>query len=199
MTSVRTLPWDWYPGTIPENVTLDEEAYIESSQSFVRYRSQLPEGLRIGKGTGIYLGTMFDLGPASRVELGAYVLMHGAWIISDAAISVGDYTMISWCVLFMDTYRLPLHPLERRRVLKRAAQHEERRLDGRGEARPIVIGRYVWIGFEVCVLPGVTIGDGAIVAARSVVTTDVPPYSIVAGNPARIIRELREEERPHGH
>jgi virginiamycin A acetyltransferase len=51
-----------------------------------------------------------------------------------------------------------------------------------------IIGNDVWIGYEALVMPGVTIGDGAIVSARSVVTADVPPYTIVGGNPARPIR-----------
>ena len=57
--------------------------------------------------------------------------------------------------------------------------------DNRGD---IVIGNDVWIGYEAVVLAGVTIGDGAIVAARAVVTKDVPPYTIVGGVPARPIR-----------
>ncbi len=52
----------------------------------------------------------------------------------------------------------------------------------------IVVGNDVWIGYEAVILSGVTIGDGAIVAARSVVTKDVPPYTIVGGAPARPIR-----------
>ena len=51
-----------------------------------------------------------------------------------------------------------------------------------------VVGNDVWIGQEAMILPGVTIGDGAIVAARSVVSADVPPYAVVAGNPARLTR-----------
>jgi len=51
-----------------------------------------------------------------------------------------------------------------------------------------VVGNDVWIGMEAVIMPGVTIGDGAIVAARSVVTHDVAPYAIVAGNPARQVR-----------
>lgn len=52
-----------------------------------------------------------------------------------------------------------------------------------------VIGNDVWLGHESVVMPGVTIGDGSIIGARSVVTKDVPPYSIVGGNPAKIIRK----------
>jgi virginiamycin A acetyltransferase len=51
-----------------------------------------------------------------------------------------------------------------------------------------VVGNDVWIGMEAIIMPGVTIGDGAIVAAKSVVTHDVPPYAIVAGNPAKVVK-----------
>jgi virginiamycin A acetyltransferase len=51
-----------------------------------------------------------------------------------------------------------------------------------------VVGNDVWIGQEATIMPGVTIGDGAIIAAKSVVTADVPPYAIVGGNPAKLIR-----------
>jgi virginiamycin A acetyltransferase len=51
-----------------------------------------------------------------------------------------------------------------------------------------VIGHDVWLGHESLILPGVTIGSGAIVAARAVVSQDVPPYAVVAGNPARLVR-----------
>ena len=55
----------------------------------------------------------------------------------------------------------------------------------------VVIGNNVWIGEKATILPNVTIGDGAVVAANSVVTKDVPPYCIVAGNPARIIKQVK--------
>ena len=57
-----------------------------------------------------------------------------------------------------------------------------------------VIGNDVWIGQDALILPGVRIGDGAIIGARSVVGSDVAPYSIVAGNPARLIRKRFDEE-----
>lgn len=55
--------------------------------------------------------------------------------------------------------------------------------------KPITIGNGVWIGAEAIICPGVTIGDGAVVAAGAVVTKDVPPWSVVGGNPAKFIKE----------
>lgn len=57
-----------------------------------------------------------------------------------------------------------------------------------------IIGNDVWIGHEAMIMPGVKIADGAIIGARSVVTQDVPPYSIVAGNPARMIKRRFDDE-----
>lgn len=61
----------------------------------------------------------------------------------------------------------------------------------RGDTR---IGNDVWLGYSSTVMPGVTIGDGAVVAALSVVTKDVPPYAIVAGSPARVVRRRLSEK-----
>ena len=57
----------------------------------------------------------------------------------------------------------------------------------------IVIGNDVWIGFEATLMPGVQVGDGAVIAAKSVVASDVPPYAVVGGNPARVIRFRHSE------
>ena len=198
MDSTRTLPWDWYPGTIPENVVLDDTAYVETTFSFGLYRSEAQVGVRLGRGASTYGGTMFDVGSHGRVTLGNYVLLNGARIICDAEIEIGDYTLISWNVVLMDTYRLPFDPIERQRQLEFVSGRFPRYIDGELLAQPIRIGRNVWIGFDACVLPGVTIGEGAIVGARSVVTQDVPPYSVVAGNPARLIKYLEMQDKNDG-
>ena len=77
---------------------------------------------------------------------------------------------------------------------------EEWRLDKKNVASAwdnkgdIIIGNDVWIGYEAVIMAGVHIGDGAVIAARAVVTKDVPPYTIVGGTPARKIRMRFEEE-----
>jgi acetyltransferase-like isoleucine patch superfamily enzyme len=194
MSTARKLSWDWFPGTIPENVIVDNTAYIETSFSFQFFRSTRPGGVVYGRGASTYLGTMFDVGPSGRVTLGNYALVHGARIICDAEVSIGDYALISWNVVLMDTYRVPFDPRERRKELELVPTRALRLACAGVPAKPIRIERNVWIGFDVCVLPGVTIGEGSIVGARSVVTADVPPFTIVAGNPARMIRKLEPQE-----
>jgi acetyltransferase-like isoleucine patch superfamily enzyme len=194
VTARRTLPWDWHDGTVPENVSVDESAYLETSYSFLLYRSELPQGVRIGRGSTTCKGTMFDVGPQGRVMIGDFSLIHGAWFICDSRIEVGDYALISWNVVFMDTYGVSLDPAERRKQLESLPFGSSRRMPRGAPAKPIRIGRNVWVGFDCVVLPGVTIGDGSVVGARSVVTEDVPPYTVVAGNPARMIRKLENDE-----
>jgi acetyltransferase-like isoleucine patch superfamily enzyme len=87
----------------------------------------------------------------------------------------------------------------RRRELELVPAREKRIACAEVAAKPIRIERNVWIGFESCILPGVTLGEGSIVGARSVVTESVPPFTIVGGNPARVIRSFSPSERQtHG-
>lgn len=62
-------------------------------------------------------------------------------------------------------------------------------IDRKAICKPVVIGDNVWLGESVCVLPGVTIGEGCVVGALSVVTKSIPPYSIAVGNPAKVVKE----------
>ena len=194
MTPDRKLEWDWFPGRVPENVAVDETAYLETTYSFELFRSCEPDAIRIGRGASVYLGVMFDLGPAARLNIGDFTLMNGSRFICDAAIEIGNYCLISWNTVLMDTYRVPAEPALRRPFLEAATQRNPRGVFADVPARPIRIGSNVWIGFDSCVLPGVSIGDGSIVGARSVVVEDVPPLTIVAGNPARVIRQLEPGE-----
>src|SRR5512136_3004363 len=154
MSAGRTLAWDWYEGTIPDNVVVDDTAYVETSFSFYLFRSELPGGVTYRRGASTYLGTMFDVGPQGRVTLGDYALVHGARIICDTEVTIGDYALISWNVVFMDSYRLPSDPSARRKELELVPMRPNRLAAADVPSHPIRLERNVWIGFDACVLPG---------------------------------------------
>jgi len=194
VNSDRTLPWDWHPGRVPDNVALHPDGYLETTYSFHLFRSRVPEAVRIGRCASVYLGVMFDLGPQARVSIGDFTLMNGSRIICDSEVTIGDYCLISWNTVLMDTYRVPFNTAARRTELETVAARTPRLAAGDVPSGPIRIERNVWIGFDSCVLPGVSIGEGSIVGARSVVVEDVPPFTIVAGNPTRVVRQLDASE-----
>ena len=187
MNPGRTIPDDWFPGTIPDNVQIGDAAHIQTSYSFQLFRSRQPNAIEIGRAASIYLGVMFDLGPEARVKIGAFALLNGARIIADREIVIGDHCLISWNVVLMDTYRFSFEAPARRKQLEQVARNEAHETT---QGNQIQIGNNVWIGFDSCILPGVRIGDGSVVGARSVVVDNVPPLTVVAGNPARVIRTL---------
>lgn len=123
-------------------------------------------------------------------QLGDYSYLGEYCMIADC--SIGKFTAIAAHVRI----GAPNHPFERpsqHRITycpeyyDSSAQRDARFFSQRREDR-VIIGNDVWIGHGVVVLPGVTVGDGAILAAGAVVTKDVPPYSIVGGVPAKVIR-----------
>jgi acetyltransferase-like isoleucine patch superfamily enzyme len=192
MISGRRLPHDWHDGVIPHNVVFDDTNVIDSSHSFLRFRSRRDNALTLGRRTAIYSGSMFDLGPDARVQIGAFTMINNVQIICDEEIRIGDYGFISWNVVLMDNYRVP-SLIERRRAYIRAIlQNSVRAMDLQTRAKPIVIGDNVWIGHDSVVLPGVEIGNGSIVGARSIVTESIPDLAVAAGNPARVIRRLAD-------
>lgn len=94
----------------------------------------------------------------------------------DVRITIGDHVAVAPEVCFL------------------AAGHDPRKKNLPDTAASISVGDYVWIGARSTILQGVTIGEGAVVAAGSVVSRDVPPYTIVGGVPARVIKERIIEE-----
>jgi acetyltransferase-like isoleucine patch superfamily enzyme len=116
-------------------------------------------------------GTRILLGPEATVTIGDGTYFDGdSRLISATAIKIGAGCAIAWEVLIMDT--------------------DFHRMDGRPTGDiPTTIGDHVHIGAAARVLKGVTVGDGAVIAAGAIVTRDVPPGALVAGNPARVVRE----------
>ncbi len=181
---------DWYDGVVPGNVELHPDCHIESSYSFVRFRSHGQPALTVGRAAAVYKNTRFDIGARGRVEIGDFVMINEAAILCENHIRIGAYTLISWNVVLMDSYCAPRSVAERRLHLRALTGECEHTSDTCHEAKPIDIGENVWIGHDVVVLPGVVVGKGSVIGARSVVAGSIPEYCIAAGNPARIIRRF---------
>jgi acetyltransferase-like isoleucine patch superfamily enzyme len=136
-----------------------------------RARGSIELGSRVLLWPGVKLsadgagGTVATLRIGDRTRVGDRTEIH-----CGRAVSIGAGCAISWDVVILD--------------------RDYHALDSDGEqCRPVTIGDHVWIGCRAMVLKGVTIGEGAVVAAGAVVTSDVPPRALVAGNPARVVRE----------
>ena len=128
-------------------------------------------------------GKVFDL-PTFEVGSNTY-LGPGLSIGVSKKISVGAFCYVASNVSISDNDGHPLDPLKRSKgdpVDKK-------------DVLPVHIGDYVWIGEGATILKGVSIGEGSVVAARSVVVRDVEPYSVVAGNPAKFIKWIENDEK----
>jgi maltose O-acetyltransferase len=119
---------------------------------------------------GAYFGSGSDVSLGHNSQIGHNARLDHDVTIGDDVVMGPDVVLMSGSHAFDD----PVRPINLQGALPR---------------RPIVIGNDVWLGTRVIVLPGVRIGDGAVIGAGSVVTRDVSPRTIVAGAPARMLRE----------
>jgi maltose O-acetyltransferase len=118
----------------------------------------------------------FVTAKGGRLEVGDRVYInYGASIAAHSLIQIGAHTLIGTHCIIMDNDYHHVDVAERHTL---------------PESRPIIIGDHVWIGARVTILKGVTIGEYAVIGAGSVVTRDVPPFSLVAGVPAKVIRRI---------
>ena len=127
----------------------------------------------------LYEGVGVRVTEGAKLSIGDHTYINrSASIDCTQEITIGDYCAISDNVQILDS---DFHPIT---------------YNGNTStmSKPVHIGNHVWIGRSAIILKGVTIGDGAIVGAGSVVTRDVPPGCLVAGNPARVIKENIEWE-----
>jgi acetyltransferase-like isoleucine patch superfamily enzyme len=151
--------------TVPPGCRVDAFPRVARNSGIKDARVILGRHCRLFFGVGFYLR-----GSGARVTIGAHTYLNRRTEITcRERITIGERCAIAWDVNIMDT--------------------DAHTFEDRPDTAPVTIGDHVWIGAGAMVLKGVTIGDGAVVAARSVVTKDVPPGVLVAGSPARVIRE----------
>ncbi|MBR5452465.1 MAG: acyltransferase [Clostridia bacterium] len=129
-----------------------------------------------------------------RITIGDNTCIYEKSIIGSVNdIRIGDCVIISNHVHIYDNNNHPTSPAMRREMCLGGFDGDPWRWKHADNA-PIVIEENVWIGEYAAVMKGVTIGKGSVIAAHSVVTKDVPPYSIAAGNPAVVVKELPRDD-----
>lgn len=141
--------------------------YFKAHQIHVAKGSVVEPGVVIGRRTRINAPSHL-----TACEIGSYCAIGGRLVVRSANHATEFLNMQDWA----QRHVIGGHPV-----------------GGRADG-PVRIGHGVWIGDSVIVLPGVTIGNGAVIGAGSVVTRSVPPYSVAAGNPARVLRSRFPEE-----
>jgi maltose O-acetyltransferase len=129
-------------------------------------------------GAGLLIEPPFYCDYGSNITLGERVFFNFNCVVLDCAeVRVGSGTMFGPAVqIYAATH--PLGAAERRKGLE--------------AARPVEIGADVWVGGGALILPGVRVGDGAVIGAGSVVVRDIPAGVLAAGNPCRVIREIKD-------
>lgn len=136
-------------------------------------------GMKIGKGSAIHMGARFYIPSGISVGVDS-IIGEGAVLDGRAPLRIGNHVDVATDVMIYNSQ----HNVESSNF---AAVEEV-------ERAPVSIEDYVFIGPRSIILPGVTIGKGAVVGAGAVVTKDVPPYAIVGGVPAHVIGERKNKE-----
>jgi acetyltransferase-like isoleucine patch superfamily enzyme len=163
--------------------------YPEATVSNGQDRSKIT----VGKGShirGILL--VFKYGGKIIIGENCHIGDHSR-IWSGESVTIGNFVQISHNVNIMDTNAHELDAIERAERWMDLLQNGAWKDKGNVITAPVVIGDYTWICLNATILRGVNIGKGAIIAAGSVVTKDVPEYTLVAGNPAKVVKTLQKK------
>ncbi|MBU1325367.1 MAG: acyltransferase [Alphaproteobacteria bacterium] len=157
---------------------------------------QIPSKIKIGSNS-IVAGELFVFAHGGRIIVGSWCFIgEFARVWSGSQVTIGDRVLISHGVNIMDNLTHPLLPKARHAQFRAIYEGGHPRVVELDD-KPINICDDAWVGAGAIILRGVTIGEGAVVAAGAVVTKDVAPYTVVAGNPARPIKTLEPtDEQP---
>jgi acetyltransferase-like isoleucine patch superfamily enzyme len=187
---------DWFNQGIPANVVRGPGVYIDSSYSFGAFHSRQEGALRLGEGSGCYDTSAFVTGEAAKITIGEFTILNATTLVCYSQVTIGSHCMLAWGSVVTDTWLVPSPDsiLLRRAILEKAAADPARVLPAFAQPAPVVLEDHCWIGFGAIVLPGVKVGRGAVVGSKTIVSEDVPPYAVVVGDPARIVRYLDPDD-----
>ena len=150
-----------------------------------------------GKHAVIYRSARMDTPPYRKFWLGDYSVIESFCCINNAVgdVIIGDHTRVGLHNTIIGPVTIGSHVNLAQGITVTALNHNfeesSKRIDEQGvTTKPVIIGNDIWIGANAVRLPGVSIGDHSVVAAGAVVTKDVPPHSLVAGVPAKIIKKI---------
>jgi len=149
--------------------------------------------IRIGSDS-IIQGELTVFAHGGQIQIGDWCFVgEQARVWSASSIVIGNRVLIAHAVNIFDNLTHPIRAADRHAQFRQIAKSGHPRSISLGE-QPVLIEDDAWIGAGAFVLRGVTVGTGAIVAAGAVVTKDIPAYSLAAGNPAKIVRDLTADE-----
>lgn len=136
-----------------------------------------------------------------QILIGDHVYLGDDTILScSEQIEIGRFALLAHGVQVFDNNSHPLDPELREKDYRLATMGAIKTRAGISSA-PVRIGERAWIGFNAIIMKGVQIGEASVIAAGSVVITDIPPYSIAAGNPAKVIKHIdatsQEQSKPN--
>ena len=187
----RHVEGDWWAHPIPANVQFGEGFYCETAQIFRHLRNKKSGAVVFGNYVSCYAGCSFSIGENGQCTVGDFTLLNGALIMAEEKIEIGSHCLISWNIGIADSDFHPLEPAQRLIDAQALAPYfKDRPPRPKLKTAPVKIADNVWVGMNAVILKGVTIGENSVVAAGSVVTKSVPPSTVVAGNPAVIVRQL---------
>ena len=159
----------------------------DTKVSFEKVVFRSSNQLAIGSGSIVDASIVFER-DEGEVVVGRNTFIGASTLICSESISIGDDVLIAWGCTFIDHNS---HPVDWETRCDDARNWFQGNKDWTHVLRkPIKIGSRSWIGFNVIILKGVTIGEGSVVGAGSVVTDEIPPGVIAAGNPCRVIRSI---------
>lgn len=181
----RDIIGQWDYGTLPPNVRIGSDCWLERRDSFARFRSTRDPGLVLGDGVRVYTWTSFNVEPTGRVEVGNGSTLVGAIFMCAERITLGRNVTVSYHVTLADSDFHPADPQLRIQDAIANSPQGDRSQRPAIVSRPITIDDNVWIGVGAIVLKGVHVGQGARISAGAVVTHDVPAGATVSGNPAQ--------------